>query len=237
MLNPTIEGGALMRLGKIRSQPGSVPTVGTTVCRRLRRVRPTRMLIPYAPMFWRIMPAEAAPNDLVLGAIARYLKYLLFALLLLATVPTYSLAEVIININKTAQRLTVSVDGNDLYDWPVSTARWGYTTPNGTYRPEWLAKRWFSHKYDMSPMPHSIFFNGGYAIHGSYEVSHLGRPASHGCIRLSPQNATTLFALVQSRMQDTRIVITGAGPQKQRGPNRRPQKQYRSDKTAWPSMY
>ena len=60
-------------------------------------------------------------------------------------------------------------------------------------------------------MPHSIFFSGGYAIHGSYEISRLGRPASHGCIRLHPSNAATLFALVQADMGDTRIVVTGDG--------------------------
>ena len=121
-------------------------------------------------------------------------------------------AEVSIHVDKTAQRLSVSVDGKPLYDWPVSTARWGYNTPNGTYRPERLEKTWFSRKYDMSPMPHSIFFDGGYAIHGSYEVSRLGRPASHGCIRLSPSHAATLFALVRERRGETRITVTGERP-------------------------
>ena len=63
----------------------------------------------------------------------------------------------------------------------------------------------------MAPMPYSIFFNEGYAIHGSYEISHLGRPASHGCIRLHPKNAAVLFALVQDNMTDTQIVVTGEG--------------------------
>jgi hypothetical protein len=121
-------------------------------------------------------------------------------------------ADVSIHVDKSAQRLTVNVDGRPLYDWPVSTARWGYETPNGTYRPERLEKSWYSRKYDMSPMPHSIFFDGGYAIHGSYEVSRLGRPASHGCIRLSPSHAATLFALVREHRADTRITITGSRP-------------------------
>ena len=102
-----------------------------------------------------------------------------------------------VTVDKTAQRLSVAVDGFPRYEWPVSTARWGYRTPNGSYRPQWLARKWFSRKYDWSPMPYSIFFDGGYAIHGSYEISHLGRPASHGCIRLHPDNAAILFALVQ----------------------------------------
>ena len=101
-----------------------------------------------------------------------------------------------IEVDKSAQQLTVGVDGPTRYQWPVSTARWGYHTPNDTYRPQWLARKWFSTIYDNSPMPYSIFFNGGYAIHGSYEIRRLGRPASHGCIRLHPENAAVLFELV-----------------------------------------
>ena len=117
-------------------------------------------------------------------------------------------ASVVVTVDKTAQSLTVEVDGATRYQWPVSTARWGYRTPNGSYRPQRLERQWFSRKYDWSPMPHSIFFNGGYAIHGSTEVSRLGRPASHGCIRLHPKNAATLFELVSQRA-DTRIVVIG----------------------------
>jgi hypothetical protein len=92
-------------------------------------------------------------------------------------------ADIVVTVDKTAQRLSVDVDGARRYDWPVSTARWGYRTPNGSYRPERLERKWFSRKYDWSPMPWSIFFNEGYAIHGSYEISRLGRPASQ---RLHP---------------------------------------------------
>ena len=105
-------------------------------------------------------------------------------------------AGVVIVVNKSTQRLSVSVDGTPRYEWPVSTARMGYNTPNGTYGVERMAVSWFSRKYDWSPMPHSIFFDGGYAIHGSYEIGRLGTPASHGCIRLHPNNATTLYNLV-----------------------------------------
>jgi hypothetical protein len=118
-------------------------------------------------------------------------------------------ADVLITVNKSTQRLSVSVNGATRYVWPVSTARWGYHTPNGTYRPQRLERKWYSRKYDMSPMPYSIFFDGGYAIHGSYEVSRIGRPASHGCIRLHPSNAAVLFRLVEAHEGSTRIVVTG----------------------------
>jgi hypothetical protein len=115
-------------------------------------------------------------------------------------------------VDKSARRLSVAIDGSLRYQWPVSTALWGYSTPNGSYRPERLARKWFSRKYDWSPMPYSIFFDCGYAIHGSYEIAHLGRPASHGCIRLHPQNAATLFALIKEHMGETSIVVTGQAP-------------------------
>src|SRR5665647_3036854 len=120
-------------------------------------------------------------------------------------------AGIVVTVDKSAQRLSVAVDGFTRYQWPVSTARWGYRTPNGTYRPQRLERQWFSRKYDWSPMPYSIFFNGGYAIHGSFEVSRLGRPASHGCIRLHPRNAATLFDLVRRNESNTRIVVIGGG--------------------------
>ena len=123
-------------------------------------------------------------------------------------------AGIVVTVDKSAQRLSVAVDGFERYEWPVSTARWGYRTPNGTYRPERLERKWFSRKYDMSPMPYSIFFDGGYAIHGSYEIRHLGSPASHGCIRLHPEHAAILFALVKEHVDDTRIVVTGERPER-----------------------
>src|SRR6478736_6351993 len=119
-------------------------------------------------------------------------------------------ASVLIAIDKSMQQMSVSVDGVPRYRWAVSTGRAGYGTPSGTYRPQRMERTWFSKEYYNSPMPHSIFFHGGYAIHGSYEISRLGGPASHGCIRLHPANAATLFALVRQRgMGDTVIVVSG----------------------------
>ena len=102
----------------------------------------------------------------------------------------------------------VVVDGAPRFTWRVSTARRGYITPPGTYHPEMLARRWFSRRYYNSPMPHAIFFYRGYAIHGTYEISQLGGPASHGCVRLDPGNAAILFGLVEREgMERTTIVV------------------------------
>lgn len=122
-------------------------------------------------------------------------------------------AEVLISVNKSTQQMSVLVDGVPRYGFAVSTGRAGYGTPNGTYHPQRLAASWFSKLYYNSPMPHSIFFHGGFAIHGSYEINRLGGPASHGCIRLHPANAATLFALVKSEgMGATTIVVSGSNP-------------------------
>ncbi|HEX4411877.1 MAG TPA: L,D-transpeptidase [Xanthobacteraceae bacterium] len=117
-------------------------------------------------------------------------------------------AAVVVHIDRGSQRMSISVDGAQRYNWRVSTARAGYVTPPGVYHPQMLAKRWFSRKYYNSPMPHSIFFYGGFAIHGTYEIARLGGPASHGCVRLDPQNAATLFGIVEREgMSRTTIVI------------------------------
>jgi hypothetical protein len=122
-------------------------------------------------------------------------------------------AEVLISVIKSTQQMSVSVDGVPRYRFAGSTGRAGYGTPNGTYHPQRLAASWFSKLYYNSPMPHSIFFHGGYAIHGSYEINRLGGPASHGCIRLHPANAAALFALVKSEgMGATTIVVSGSNP-------------------------
>ncbi|WP_438816443.1 L,D-transpeptidase [Taklimakanibacter lacteus] len=118
-------------------------------------------------------------------------------------------AKVAVRIDISSQTMSVSVNGWPYATWRVSTARRGYWTPRGSYRPFMLKRMHYSSKYDNSPMPHSIFFKGGYAIHGTGYVRSLGRPASHGCIRLAPGNAARLFSLVQRYGKgSTRIVIT-----------------------------
>jgi hypothetical protein len=121
---------------------------------------------------------------------------------------------VLININKTKQEMAVFVDGIEKYHWPVSTGRAGYSTPSGTYTATSMNKIWYSKQWDNSPMPHSIFFiKDGHAIHGSYEMKNLGKPVSHGCVRISPQNATTLYALVEKNgLENTQVVLSGVTP-------------------------
>ena len=117
-------------------------------------------------------------------------------------------AELVVHIDKSSQRMAVSVDGTTRHSWPVSTGRSGYGTPSGTFGPQLMARRWFSKKYYSSPMPYSIFFYHGFAIHGTNDLGRLGGPASHGCVRLHPAHAATLYALVERNGHDsTRIEI------------------------------
>lgn len=109
------------------------------------------------------------------------------------------------------QRMRVYVNGRHEYTWKVSTARPGYVTPNGTFRPQWLARMHYSRKYDDAPMPYSVFYSKGFAVHGTTSISRLGRPASHGCVRLHPNNARTLFNLVRKHGKSkSRIVVVGS---------------------------
>jgi lipoprotein-anchoring transpeptidase ErfK/SrfK len=123
-------------------------------------------------------------------------------------------STVLISIDKASQTMTVSLDGVQQYEWPVSTGLRGYTTPSGTYNARSMNKIWYSRQWDNAPMPHAVFFTkDGHAIHGTLEVKRLGKPASHGCVRLSPENAAALFALVErTGVENAQVVLAGSTP-------------------------
>lgn len=131
------------------------------------------------------------------------MKKLLIAMMLLSTP---AMAQTDITISKRHQMMQVDTDEGS-YQWPVSTAKRGYYTPTGTFTPYSLQPMHYSKKYDNAPMPHSIFFSGGYAIHATPHTGNLGRPASHGCVRLSPANAAALYNIVKNDRGGTTIRI------------------------------
>ena len=115
-------------------------------------------------------------------------------------------ADIVVKVDKSSQRMSVIVNGESRYTWPVSTGIYG--TPSGTFRPQSLARYHRSTIYNNAPMPYSIFYDGNFAIHGTTHVSQLGGRASKGCIRLHPSNAAILFSLVQKEgFGNTRISI------------------------------
>lgn len=121
---------------------------------------------------------------------------------------------IVANIDKGTQQMTVFVDGIEKYNWPVSTGIGGYSTPSGDFTASSMNKIWYSRQWDNAPMPHAVFFTKkGHAIHGTNEVKKLGKPASHGCVRLSPKNAETFFNLVKENgLKNTQVVLTGVTP-------------------------
>ncbi|MGE0749555.1 MAG: L,D-transpeptidase [Variibacter sp.] len=143
-------------------------------------------------------------------------RHLFSCLLIAAATGAASTAQanILITVDKSAQRMSVAVDGVQKYSWPVSTGKSGYTTPSGKFTPFRMEVDHFSKEWDDAPMPHSIFFTPkGHAIHGSLETKRLGRAVSHGCVRLSPANAATLFALVKDEgLNKTKVVIEGGAP-------------------------
>ena len=116
--------------------------------------------------------------------------------------------HVSITVNIATQEMTVEDDWGTVYTFDVSTGRPGHSTPTGNFRPIRMHDIWYSSKYENAPMPWSIFFYGGYAIHGTTDIKHLGHVASHGCVRLDPRNAKLLYDLVKSvGMQNTRVTL------------------------------
>jgi lipoprotein-anchoring transpeptidase ErfK/SrfK len=122
-------------------------------------------------------------------------------------------ADLLIKVDKSTQRMIVEVNGRQLYDWPVSTGKQGFNTPAGAFSPFRMKRKHYSREWDYAPMPYSIFFTrNGHAIHGSYHRD-IGRPASHGCVRLSVRNAATLWRLVrQEKMANTTVVLSNVIP-------------------------
>ena len=123
-------------------------------------------------------------------------------------------ADLLVEIDKPTQRMTVTVNGAQLYKWPVSTGADGYDTPSGAFRPFRMEIDHTSDEWDDAPMPYSIFFTmTGNAVHGTTDERHLGHAVSHGCVRLSVKNAAALWALVkQEKMANTSVVVTGDIP-------------------------
>jgi lipoprotein-anchoring transpeptidase ErfK/SrfK len=146
--------------------------------------------------------------------VRRLIPSLTAAIVLVLILGQAAHADLQIQIDKSAQRMTVTVNGEQLYQWPVSTGGQGYDTPSGTFKPFRMEIDHYSDEYDQAPMPHSIFFTQtGNAIHGTYEARNLGHAVSHGCVRLSVKNAATLWGLVkQEKMANTKVVLSGAIP-------------------------
>jgi lipoprotein-anchoring transpeptidase ErfK/SrfK len=136
----------------------------------------------------------------------RHFAALLIGLILL---PGAALADrIVAHVSITAQEMKVYHEGRLIYTWPVSTAKAGKLTPSGTFEPEVLSRPHRSRRYSAAPMPFAIFYDGNYAIHGTDQIKRLGKPASHGCVRLHPDNAKILFEMVKAEgMENMRVVI------------------------------
>ena len=152
--------------------------------------------------------ARARFNGAVEGALCMR-RVALLAALLAALFGGPAAADVLAEIKLSEQTMVVTVDGVIHHVWPVSTGRHGWRTPTGTFRPQSMHARHFSTLFGGAPMPYSVFFHGHFAIHGTTEIRKLGRRASHGCVRLHPVNARTLFELIKGTgPNNARIVVT-----------------------------
>jgi lipoprotein-anchoring transpeptidase ErfK/SrfK len=129
-------------------------------------------------------------------------------LLLVAGAPA-SAAALVAHIDISSQTMVIKKHGFVTNVWRVSTGRKGFETITGSFRPQRTARMWYSRKYDNAPMPYAVFFRGGFAVHGTNMVKQLGRPASHGCVRLQTGNAAKFYAMVQQYgRKNVRIIVT-----------------------------
>ena len=130
------------------------------------------------------------------------------AALLFVCAPSANASTLVAKVDVATQKMTVMRYGKTLYEWPVSTARAGYSTPRGDFRPYRVHKIWHSRTYDNAPMPFAVFYDRGWAVHGTTAVSRLGTPASHGCVRLANADAETFYNLVREvGAGNTRIIV------------------------------
>lgn len=130
-------------------------------------------------------------------------------LLVLFQTQTALAANLVAKVSLSSQTMIVTQNGVVKYRWRVSTGRKGYGTPTGSWSAKWVSRNHRSRKYNNAPMPFAVFFKGGYAVHATYETKRLGRPASHGCVRLHPENAATFFQMAsRNGLSNTRIVIS-----------------------------
>jgi lipoprotein-anchoring transpeptidase ErfK/SrfK len=130
------------------------------------------------------------------------------ALLAVLAAQTALADRVVARVSLSGQVMHVYHHGQLVYEWPVSTARAGKITPTGSWRPQFLSRNHRSSRYDNAPMPYAVFYSGHYAIHGTDQISRLGRPASAGCVRLHPDNARIFFDMVRAEgMEHARVIV------------------------------
>ena len=144
-------------------------------------------------------------------------KKLLLAVSAIAimAIPSAALAKLSAKINLSSQTMNVYENGKKTHSWKISSGKDGHFTPTGNFKPYIVKKMHYSKKYDNAPMPYSVFFRGGYAIHGTGAVWRLGRPASHGCVRLHTSNAKKFHDLVLKHgKKSTSIKVVGSTPSK-----------------------
>jgi len=182
------------------------PSAHAEVVTRTAAAGPADAIVPGA----KIAPEPAARADVGTGG-AVPLSVALAVAKELAVPPLPPPITLTLKVDLRAQRLTVLERGAVLHVWSISSGRAGYATQTGTFQPQWTSKMWYSRQWDMAPMPHAVFFNKGTAFHATQAVGALGRPASHGCIRLSPANAAKLYAKVhRHRLVSTKVIVDGA---------------------------
>lgn len=165
---------------------------------------PVNRLLIFIAAFVGLMLVPATATEISASGVVEYTKSVIKRVT--GEPDTYGSGRILAKVDLSSQRMRVYRGKKHLYTWKVSTGRKGYGTPTGTWRIHRMHKRYYSRKYDNAPMPHAMFYYKGFAVHGTYSIKRLGRRASHGCIRLHPDNAARLFSLVKRNGGTVKVV-------------------------------
>jgi lipoprotein-anchoring transpeptidase ErfK/SrfK len=101
-----------------------------------------------------------------------------------------------IEVNLSRQRLIAWENGRVVYSTAISSGKRGTPTRRGVFaiQSKYRAKTMRGRGYVAPNVPYTMFYSGGYAIHGAYWHNRFGRPVSHGCVNLPVGQARRLYS-------------------------------------------
>lgn len=115
-----------------------------------------------------------------------------------------------IEVDLSDQKLYMHEGDGIVGSYLISSGKWA-STPTGEWR-VWIKLRYARMRggskalgtfYDLPNVPYTMYYYGGYGIHGAYWHNNFGQPMSHGCINMNPEEAGVVFnwAQVGTRVQ------------------------------------
>lgn len=111
-----------------------------------------------------------------------------------------------IEVNLSKQRLIAWEGGRRVYSVPISSGKRSTPTRVGTFtiQSKHRTARMRGRGYNVPNVPYTMYYSGGYAIHGAYWHNRFGTPVSHGCVNLPVGQARKLYSFAS---HGTKVVV------------------------------